>query len=224
MESLELMLQKLSNNDLVVLIRVFTNTYILSPLSKTEFTSNLIQSSASRFVTALLIYGGIFLAIYETILHFGVAMNWWKNPADEVFKEIPVHCAHVYVSINLLKDGSDDEESEGNEKDDKKEDKKENNEKTKYLLKYPIVYHFEFSPDEYAHEEYGTDLKFLKGKVHNWFESSEVYYHHKKDIGEISTQDLSFYNKKGKLIRGDDEYLCDLGVDTGDTIYCVIHY
>lgn len=198
-------------NDAVVLFSAFTNQYLLSPLSKTEFTSHLIESKSSRFVTAVLIYGGILLALYEIVLHTGVALNLWRNPADEVFKEIPVHCAHVYVSINLLKDVDDGEK-------DEEEDKPE------YLLKYPIVYHFEFSPEEYAHEEYGTDLKFIREKVHKWFLTSEVYHHHKQDIEDVLPENLDFYSKKGKLLRGEDNYLCNLGVDTGDTIYCVIRY
>ena len=201
-------------NDAVVLFRAFTNRYILSPFSKTEFTSHLIESSSSRFVTALLIYGGLLLAVYEIVLHTGVALNLWRNPADEVFKEIPVHCAHVYVSINLLKEIGDEKKEKGEEEAGK----------PSYLLKYPIVYHFEFSPDEYAHEEYGTDLKFIRGKVHQWFLTSEVYHHHKNDIHDVQTEDLDFYDKKWKLLQGEEQYLCHLGVDTGDTIYCVIRY
>lgn len=213
MNSFEYISHFFFQNDLVVMIRLFTNKYILSPLSKTEFTSHLIESSSSRFITALLIYGGILLAIYESILHTGVALNLWSNPADEVFQEIPVHCAHVYVSINLLKENDDDVE-----------EKEQKPKRAKYLLKYPIVYHFEFSPEEYADEEFGTDLKFIKNKVYDWFQTSEVYHHHKKDVGEVSKNDLSFYTKKGKLLKGDDECLCHLGVDTGDTIYCVVRY
>lgn len=214
MDVVESVYKNILQTDIIVMFRAFTNQYLLSPLAKTEFTSHLIESSSSRFITALLIYGGILLVIYESILHFGVAMNWWNNPADEVFKEIPVHCAHVYISINLLKEDDEDENDE----------KHDNTKKSQYLLKYPIVYHFEFSPEEYAHEEYGTDLKFITGKVYKWFLTSEVYHHHKQNLGQITTNNLSFYNKKGKLLKGDDEYLCNLGVDTGDTIYCVIRY
>lgn len=206
----------LMKNDIVIMFIAFTNKYILNPLTKTEFTSHLIASKPSRFITCLLIYLGILLAIYETILHLGVALNLWKNPADEVFKEIPVHCAHVYVSINLLSKEKVDEETD---------DEKVRADKRDYLLKYPIVYHFEFSPEEYAHEEYGTDLKFIKGKVHNWFTTSEVYHHNKKHIqNPVTVDDLSFYSKKGKKLVGDDEYLCDLDVGTGDTIFCIIKY
>lgn len=218
MDFVEPVYKSILQNDIIVMFRTFTNQYLLSPLAKTEFTSHLIESSSSRFITALLIYGGILLTIYEIILHFGVAMNWWNNPADEVFKEIPVHCAHVYISINLLKEEEDDDEDEDENQDS------DNRKKPHYLLKYPIVYHFEFSPEEYAHEEYGTDLKFITDKVYKWFLTSEVYHHHKQHVGEITTTNLNFYNKKGKLLKGDDEYLCDLGVETGDTIYCVIRY
>lgn len=214
MDRVEQVLEAFMKNDAVVLFRAFTNQYILSPLSKTEFTSHLIESSSSRCVTALLIYGGLLLGLYEIVLHTGVALNLWRNPADEVFKEIPVHCAHVYVSINLLKEIDDE----------KKEKEGEEAEKPRYLLKYPIVYHFEFSPDEYAHEEYGTDLKFIRGKVHEWFLTSEVYHHHKREIQDVQAKDLDFHDKKGKLLQGEEQYLCHLGVDTGDTIYCVIRY
>lgn len=204
------LLAELGRNNVVVMFHAFTNKYIFHPLTKTEFTAHLIRSTASRTITASLIYIGILLAIYEIGLHTGVALGLWKNPANEVFKEIPVHCAHVYVSINLLK--KDDETNH-------------NYKRPEYLLKYPIVYHFEFSPEEYAHEEFGTDLKFIKGKVHDWFSTSEVYYHHKDEIREpITLNDLTFYNKSRQMLKGDDEYLCDLDVGTGDTIFCVIRY
>lgn len=204
------MLTGLKKNDVAVMFSAFTNKYVLHPLTKTEFTAHLIQSTASRIITAGLIYMGILLAIYEIGLHTGVALGLWNNPAYEVFKEIPVHCAHVYVSINMLKQ---DEEIE--EKDNS----------SRYLLKYPVVYHFEFSPEEYAHEEFGTDLKFIKSKVHQWFSTSELYHHHKDEIKEpITINDLTFYNKNRKILKGDDEYLCDLDIGTGDTIFCVIRY
>jgi hypothetical protein len=209
-DTIQTLQKQLYKNQIVVTIIAFTNKYIFRVLSKTEFTSHLIASSSSRLVTAFLIYLGILLAVYETILHSGVALGLWKNPADEVFKEIPVHCAHVYVSINLVKKNEEETDDKG---------------KPKFLLKYPIVYHFEFSPEEYAHEEYGTDLKFIKSKVHDWFSTSEVYHHHKKEIKEpVTVDDLTFFSKKGKELQGDDEYLCDLDVGTGDTIFCVIEY
>ena len=122
-------------------------------------------------------------------------------------------CARVCINQPIEGDRRRKEEKEGEEA-----------EKPRYLLKYPIVYHFEFSPDEYAHEEYGTDLKFIRGKVHEWFLTSEVYHHHKREIQDVQAKDLDFHDKKGKLLQGEEQYLCHLGVDTGDTIYCVIRY
>lgn len=204
--------QQVMKSNVIIFMQAFTNKYILSPLLKTEFTSQLVQSPSSRFITVLLVYLGILLGIYELVLHTGVSLGLWKNPADEVFKEIPVHCAHVYVSINLL---SKNDNADG----------AENQDEPNYLLKYPIVYHFEFSPEEYAHEDYGTDLKFIKNKVHSWFSTSEVYHHNKALInGPITVDDLRFYSKNRKLLEGDDEYLCDLDVGTGDTIFCIIRY
>lgn len=197
------------HNNISIILSAINYNYIVKPLTKYEFTSHLVAYPQSRFVTIGLVYLGLLLAIYELGLNLGVMLGLWRNPAHEVFKEIPVHCAHVYVSINMIKE----------------EDAKIKSGKPKYLLKYPIVYHFEFSPEEYAHEEYGTDLKFLKSKVHEWFTSSEVFLHNKDAIKkDLSLEDFKFYNKKRKLLVGDDEYLCDLGIDTGETIFCVIHY
>lgn len=203
----------LTENNIALFLTAFNYKYIISPLSKAEFTSHLVAYPQSRFVTITLIYLGIFLAVYEIGLNVGVALGLWKNPAHEVFKEIPVHCAHVYVSINMIK------------RESSKLASTKQREKPNYLLKYPIIYHFEFSPEEYAHEEYGTDLKFLKSKVLDWFTTSEVYYHNKKEIKEpIKRDDLKFYNKKREPLVGEDEYLCDLDIGTGETIFCVIHY
>ncbi|TID13586.1 hypothetical protein CANINC_004848 [Pichia inconspicua] len=199
----------LLQSKLMVFLMAINFKYIVKPLTKYEFTSHLVAYPQSRFITIGLVYLGLLLAIYELGLNLGVKLGLWKNPAHEVFKEIPVHCAHVYVSINMIKE----------------EDSKIKSGKPKYLLKYPIVYHFEFSPEEYAHEEYGTDLKFLKSKVYDWFSSSEVFLHNKDSIKkDLSINDLKFYNKKREILVGDDEYLCDLGIATGETIFCLIYY
>lgn len=198
MEAVQLLTQTVENSNIYQVLHLWQEKYIVSLLLKTEFTRHLVQHTPSKVVTLILVYIGIFLAIYEIILNTGVHFGAWTHPADEVFAEIPVHCAHVYVSIQVIVD------------DNK-------------LLKNPIVYHFEFSPDEYSHEEYGTDLKFLRGKVLDWFKDSQVYYLNKdKFNGDIDENDLSLYNKKGKKLQGDDSYLCDLDVNTGETVMCVI--
>lgn len=203
MENITGVVDLIQKSDVVQMFQHFTNKYIISVLQKTEFTSHLVEHLPSRIITLILIYGGIILSIYELILNTGVYFGWWVHPADEVFDEIPVHCAHVYVSIKVMV---------------QKEDKERES-----LLEFPIVYHFEFSPDEYAHEDYGTDLKFLRKKVHDWFMDSQVYYLHKSKFkSEITLDDLSLYNKKGKRLEGDDDYLCDLDVNTGETVLCVI--
>lgn len=203
MENIADIVDYVENSDVIQMFNHFTNKYIITLLKKTEFTSHLVEHLPSRVITLILIYGGIILSIYELILNTGVYLGLWNHPADEVFDEIPVHCAHVYVSIRVMV------EKEG--------DKRES------LLEFPIVYHFEFSPDEYAHEDYGTDLKFLRQKVHDWFMSSQAYYLHKSKLkSEITLDDISLYNKKGKHLEGDDEYLCDLNVNTGETVLCVI--
>lgn len=204
MESVNKAAAWVAGSQIVQMARYYNDRYVVSAFQKTEFTAHLVEHLPSRIVTLTLVYGGLLLALYELVLNGGVYLGLWPHPADEVFEEIPVHCAHVYVSIRVMVD------SEGSED-------------RKSLLEHPIVYHFEFSPDEYAHEDYGTDLRFLRQKVHDWFMSSQVYYLHKGDMKDhITLEDVRLYNRRGVHLQDEDAYLCDLDVNTGDTVICTI--
>ncbi|GME77795.1 unnamed protein product [Ambrosiozyma monospora] len=79
----------------------------------------------------------------------------------------------------------------------------------------------EFSPDVYADPEFGTNLKFLRGKVLKWFLQSQVYYLNKADFkNEIGLDDAFLFNKKGKLLgkEKEEEFLCNIEVQTGEMI------
>lgn len=212
----------LPDNVLIKWIGAFHNN-IRALLMYSEFSKELISHPISQFITYSMVYGAIILAIYEAILNLGVYLSIWKHPADEVFKEIPVHCAHCYVNTNILLLENGKENFDGNVTiNDLKNSKNAKN--GKLMLRYPLVYHIEFSPDEYAHEEFGTTVGFLRGKVYQWFLDSQVYFLNKEKIGVVSLENVELYTKKGKVLGADKDnvYLCDANVGTGDVVYCVI--
>ncbi|GMG40430.1 unnamed protein product [Ambrosiozyma monospora] len=196
----------------------FHNKYVVTPLLKSDHFATLLSTPQSNFITMAFVYLMIGLAIYEVIFHTGVYFKLWMNPAHEVFLNLPVHCAHVYLSLNVI---DELDFPEGKTKVESMDDLKD----SAKFLKRPIVYHFEFSPDEYADPEFGTNLKFLRGKVLKWFLQSQVYYLNKPDFkDDIGIDDVLLFNKKGKLLdkEKEEEFLCNVEVQTGETVYAII--
>ncbi|ODV82634.1 hypothetical protein CANARDRAFT_204804 [[Candida] arabinofermentans NRRL YB-2248] len=180
-------------------------------LTATDLTSNLLKSPISKVITILFVYTFIILTIYETILNLGVYFNLWNPPGHDVFVEYPAHCAHLYVSLNITQSSTSDVIT--NYKNVKRDE---------LLLVKPIVYHFEFSPDEYSDPDYGTTLKFLRSKVLKWFQDSVIYAKHKDEFSSTVISNIYLFDKKGDLLENDDEFLCNLGITTGSTIKCLV--
>ncbi|OWB60387.1 hypothetical protein B5S32_g3441 [[Candida] boidinii] len=208
----------------------FHQDYIINNLKKFEISRHLIEVNGSYYITIIFVYLFIILSIYEIVLYLGIWLNLWKHPASDVFIETPTHVAHVYCNLNIF-----EYEKDFASQDDKdliylftKLNKNERN--SKLLLKVPLKYHFEFSPDEYKDEEKGTDLNFLRNKILNWFNDSKTYkeiFNENKQIynDKLTLKNVYIYNSKGFLINSekfDEEFLCDLDINTGETLNCII--
>ncbi|CDK24600.1 unnamed protein product [Kuraishia capsulata CBS 1993] len=156
------------------------NAKIESWLTANSLTRQLVSSPSSSCITLIFVYIGILLISYETVLYSGYYISLWKLPGNDIFKETPTHCAHVYVRLHT-RDA---------------------------VLKY----HFEFGPEDYdpRSPEHGTTLLHLKKKLVECWRDLE-------HEGEVGVENVEVRRKKREL--GDnDEFLCNLGVETGDTI------
>ncbi|GMM37321.1 hypothetical protein DASC09_046460 [Saccharomycopsis crataegensis] len=116
------------------------------------FGNDHLTMGSGTWITKLFIVILVVLIIYETILTIGIKLNWWKDPVLQFFQEKPVHCAHVYVNVNLLENDSIDFKSP---------------DQNKCLLEKPLTYHIEFGPDDYDYEdpELGSTVGFLIDKM-----------------------------------------------------------
>ncbi|ODV96610.1 hypothetical protein PACTADRAFT_1200 [Pachysolen tannophilus NRRL Y-2460] len=192
------------------------NHNLLILLNYTSLTKSLISHPASRFITISLLYCLIFILVHALLIKLGVLYEIGHG----IFIDTPVHCAHLYVSLNIFQNGKN------SKKDDpiKFYDKKTEN--GKLLLKKTLNYHIEFGPTDYdpRNPEYGTTLKFLRNKVLELFINSNFLKQNLNDnpeFGKIDVNNIRLFHKKKELLN-DDEFLCLLGVETGHGIDCFI--
>ncbi|KAG7694407.1 hypothetical protein KL930_003726 [Ogataea haglerorum] len=117
----------------------------------------------------------------------------------DVFAETPTHCSHVYVSVNFIQS---------------------NDILKRELLSRPIVYYIEFGPDDYEDADLGTTLGFLRGKVAALLRENEFLAKHNQKLNYLQGDRLDLFKKK-RLLTQDREFLCNMDVNTGDTLTCI---
>lgn len=169
---------------------------------------------------------------YEIIYWSGIYLGLWEYHAKDIFKEIPVHCAHVYIRINMV---------------DKKNVPRlrdyysfrisllnfwQINEKNRigsdlFKLKRFVKYHFEFGPEDFEmneNPEYGSTVLHLKGKILHTFTTSKLFLKYlDKDYKENHL--ILFDNKSNEVDKSrDNEYLSKANIETGNVIDCIIIY
>lgn len=76
--------------------------YITKTLQSNSFTENLIGTPTSKFITEFLIITFVILMSYEVIYWSGIYLSLWEYHAKDIFTEVPVHCAHVYIRLNVV--------------------------------------------------------------------------------------------------------------------------
>lgn len=220
--------------DLNTIVKTATDldSWFEHKLSQHEFTHVLVHNVVSKYITEALFLIVTSIICYETFYWSGIYLGLWEYHAKDIFKEVPIHCAHVYIKVNLAK-------RENAEKIcDLYQVKKKNrynvmewtapkqSEKELFILKDSVKYHFEFSPEDFEENpepEYGSTVEHLRKRVLSTITSSSVYVKYLQDI-TLSAEDVLVFNSKYDEVRKDNnkEYLSKIGIETGNLINCIV--
>lgn len=122
---------------------ILLDTKLTTLLSSNSYTSSLIITPSSKYITELLLILFLLLSSYELFYWSGIYLNLWDYHAKDIFKPIPIHCAHVYVNV--------------------KKHTTENN--LKNARPKSIKYHLEFSPEDFSDPVLGLNILNLKKRV-----------------------------------------------------------
>lgn len=205
--------------------------FIFQTINSNDFTLPLVATPVGRYITESILVCSILLLTYESIYWSGIYLGLWEYHAKDIFKEIPVHCAHVYIRLNVAQKKNLPKieqyyELLKNSKLNLLNYKAMNDiKKQAFDLKDFVKYHFEFSPEDFEKNkkpEYGSTIDHLRLKTFNLFNSSDLYKPFKNEF--LSKGNVFIYNKYGEKIGRDEDfdYLVKCGIETGDTIDCII--
>lgn len=199
-------------------------------IGSTSITLDLLTSPWSKYITESIIITSIVLIIYELIYWTGIHFKLWEYHAKDIFTEVPVHCAHVYVRLNV---SNEDKSKKLDEYYELKQNSKYNilnwkcmsdKKDEAFINEEFIKYHFEFSPEDFEmneEPEFGSTISHLRSKILDLFKSSKVFA---KFVGDQNLEDVLIFNKHSEKITSDkdNEYLVRCSIETGDIIDCII--
>lgn len=189
-------------------------------------------TDSSKFITEILILLFILVLSYEIIYWTGIYIGIWEYHAKDIFTEIPVHCAHLHIRLNISSQ-------------DRNKIKKyfEIRRKSKYNIlawnkvnkmkeslfefKNPPVYYFEFGPEDFEmnkNPELGSTVEQLREKILRLFNESEIYSSYQQE--KITSDNIFVFNNKLQEVTSqqDTKYLSQVHIETGDTIDCLVVY
>ncbi|CAR25808.1 hypothetical protein ZYGR_0A03790 [Zygosaccharomyces rouxii] len=121
----------------------------------------------------------------------------------EKFFAKPVHVAHLYVECQCIRTIE-----------------------SQPLLEKPLLFHLEFSPEEYENEkrpEFGTRLRVLRKRLYHLFKDSHLFEELVTDRQKFAIgNNVRIFNSQNELlpVSTDDVQLCFLKIETGDKIKC----
>lgn len=191
-------------------------------LSSLALTAPLVQSTASKYITYTLIVAFVVVLLYETLYWSGIYLGLWEYHAREIFKEVPVHCAHIYVRLGSL-------DSEAN-----LQELQTHFASRSYIHKHwwnrfvapptpttTITYHFEFGPEDFEKNE-SPELGLTVGQL-----LSKILSTYKDSPLRQTTKNFSqvvIFNHNYELLDStcDEQYLGQSHIETGDLINCYI--
>ncbi|CAD1811692.1 hypothetical protein FOB58_003784 [Candida parapsilosis] len=208
------------------------DTYLTSRLEANSFTSNLLITPTSKFITEILVLTFIGLLSYEIIYWSGIYLNLWEYHAKDVFTEVPIHCAHVNIRLNII-----DRTNEVRLKEyyDIKNKSRYHNllywkqlsdlNANLFRLNKFVKYYFEFSPDDFEmnkEPEFGSTISHLRNKILKLFNESELYRDYERD--DVVPNDVKIFNNQYKEVSiGENEnYLSKCNIETGNTIDAIV--
>lgn len=207
----------------------YVDTQLTVLLSASNFTASLIITPTSKFITETLIVTFVLIFHYELIYWSGIYLGLWDYHAKHIFTEVPIHCAHTYIRINVI---SHEDVDKLRTYYQLKKDSKYNilnwnklNQNGLDLFKLDkfVRYHLEFSPEDFESSpdpEYGSTVDNLRQRVLNLFNESHIYkeYHDPK----LSKENVLIFNNKDDEATDDSNYLSKCNIETGNVCDCVI--
>lgn len=204
-------------------------------MSSHWFTNDLIQNPVSRIISESLFITFVVLLTYESIYWSGICLGLWEYHAKDIFTEVPVHCAHIYVRVNFAR-------TPDLEKVRHYYQLKHNS--TYNILNWKLLnelglklfglqkfvkYHFEFSPEDFEnnpHPEFGSTVEHLRRKILDTIHESSIYDNFKKDNKEFSKESVFLLNNRTEEVgpAHDKEYLSKIHIETGNVIDAILLY
>lgn len=211
------------------------DAHFVQIMSSHWFTNDLIQNPVSLVISEFLFVLFVCLLTYESIYWTGIYLGLWEYHAKEIFTEVPVHCAHVYVRINFARKA---------DLDKVKQYYKLKHDSTYNILNWKrlnelgqdtfglqkfVKYHFEFSPEDFENNpepEFGSTIEHLREKILDTIHESSVYSEFKKDKQIFSKEDVFLLNNKTIEVghESDKVYLSKIHIETGNVIDAVVVY
>lgn len=198
-------------------------------LRSSSLTQALVQSTTSKYITYIFIILFILVLLYETFYWSGIYLGLWEYHAKDIFTEVPVHCAHVYIRLNTITSAQSKEIMDYFKSH-------ENSISHQYiwnkftlplgLTSFPITYNFEFSPEDFEmndEPEFGSTVEHLRSKILQVYKDSPRARNN-PTTKSLSESDVIIFNHKYQLLDSeyDDKYLSNCHIETGDLINCFI--
>ncbi|KAM9900654.1 hypothetical protein OXX79_005008 [Metschnikowia pulcherrima] len=202
-------------------------------LSQRTYTHSLVQNPVSKTITECLFVAFVVLFCYEVLYWSGIYLHLWEYHAKDIFKEVPVHCAHVYVRLNVA--SRKDVEKVRSYYQLKRESPynilkwRESNEKGAEIfeLNQFVKYHFEFSPEDFENNpepELGSTIEHLREKTLSTFLRSSIHAKFYPHVKQISPGDVYIFNNKIQEVTPEQNqsYLSKVHIETGNVIDSIV--
>lgn len=193
-------------------------------LSSTTYGSMMINSFEGRVITEILFLSFVALLSYEIVYSTGIRYQWWEYHAKDIFKEVPVHCAHVYIDVNLALQSDRAKVATYYTRTARST---QNAEKSVLKLSQPVRYHLEFGPDDFEdnnNPDLGSTVSHLRGKVLSMVRDSDMHASLIPEPNALAADSVLIFTRKNIEIKAqqDEQYLVKCGIETGHLIHCVV--
>lgn len=203
------------------------DAWLVHVLESSSFTGQLITTPSGRVISEFLLVGFIFLLAYEVAYWSGIYLGLWEYHAKDIFTEVPIHCAHVYIRLNVVAQKEVEKLREYQQLQKESffnvwsQKKARDIKRDIFKLPSSVQYHFEFSPEDYDSDlnpGYGSKIGHLRTKIVGLFLKSDFYRpFHCKGLDE---KNIVVFNSLRNEVKGDDDnsYLVKVHIQTGDVI------
>lgn len=208
------------------------DTWFVKTMNLHWFTHELIQNPISHGISEVLFVSFFVLLSYEVIYWLGIYLGLWEYHAKDIFPDVPVHCAHVYVRLNIADKSTLNKVREYYSLKQRSTYNilswKKLNEFGSQIFKLDqfVKYHFEFSPEDFENNpepEYGSVIEHLRQKALDLFLDSPVYtkYH---ELKKPTPGDVFIVNNRNEEVPDSHNktYLSMIHIETGNIIDIII--